>query len=528
MSGDAGWSAGPDTSRAGGGAGTSAGGGEGALAGAGSSGTTAEIESAFAGVWCATVVGSAGVEHDVRFEVDGEGRIRHRAAQQPAQPGDLRLGTVLAGAGNAHSHAFHRGLRGRTHDDGGDFWRWRDSMYAVAGALEPESYFALARAVFAEMLGAGYTAVGEFHYLHHRRDGSAYPHEFEQALVSAAAEVGIRLTLLDTAYLQAGPGRPLEPPQRRFGDRDAAAYLARWYALRELVPSLGAAVHSVRAVPPTAIADIVAGLPPDVPLHMHLSEQPRENVEVRAAYGVSPARLLADLGALSARTSVVHATHLDDADIALIGAAGASVVMCPTTEADLGDGIGPARALRDAGAVLALGSDQHGVIDPFLELRGLEMHERLASGRRGVFSPAELLAASASGSYRALGLGASSRGSASSPAGAGGTSLQVGDPLDLVEVATDTVRTTGARPAQLPLVATSADVRRVLVGGRVVADSGVLAGGAHPADLLREALAPLDRGHPAGGPDRGRPAAGVGDAPRRDATLDDTDEGGIA
>ncbi|SDZ40782.1 formimidoylglutamate deiminase [Herbiconiux ginsengi] len=497
-------------------------------------------ENAFAGVWCATVVGEDGVEHDVRFEADGAGRIRHRAAQQQAQRGDLRLGTVLAGAGNAHSHAFHRALRGRTHDGGGDFWQWRDSMYAVAAALEPESSFTLARAVFAEMLVAGYTAVGEFHYLHHRPDGSAYPHAFEQALVAAATEVGIRLTLLDTAYLQAGPGRALEPAQRRFGDRDAAAYLSRWHALRELVPALGAALHSVRAVPPAAVAEIVAGLPSDVPLHIHLSEQPRENTEVLAAYGVSPTRLLADAGALSARTSVVHATHLDEADIALIGAAGATVVMCPTTEADLGDGIGPARALHDAGAVLALGSDQHAVIDPFLEVRGLEMHERLASGRRGVFSPAELVAASASGSYRALGLNRPSHPSAERPFGAdesspgpavsppgldpasasaGRSSLQVGDPLDLVELATDTVRTVGARPAQLLLVATSADVRRVLVGGRVVADTGVLVGGAHPADLLREALAVIDSAHP--------PATRL-DARERDRPGIRTEPGGTA
>jgi formiminoglutamate deiminase len=487
-------------------------------------------------VWCATVIGEGGVENDVRFEADANGTIIRRAADQTPRPGDLRLGTVVAGFGNAHSHAFHRALRGRTHDDGGDFWRWRDSMYAVAAALEPEAYFALARAVFAEMLVAGYTAVGEFHYLHHRTDGTPYPHEFELALVDAAAVTGIRLTLLDTAYLESAPGRPLDPAQRRFGDRDAAAYLARWHELRQRVPALGAAIHSVRAVPPAAIARIVAELPPEVPLHVHLSEQPRENAEVRAAYGVSPTRLLADLGALSARTSVVHATHLDADDIALIGEAGATVVMCPSTEADLGDGIGPARALLDAGAALALGSDQNAVVDPFLELRGLEMHERLASGRRGVFAPTELLAASASASYRALGragggpaaspavgraAGSGSTGRAESPPGVGGpagagwtgpatrpavggaagsrwtrrptTSLQVGDPLDLVEVAVDTVRTVGASAAQLPLVATSADVRRVLVGGRVVADSGILDSGAHPAHLLGEALAALDR-----------------------------------
>ncbi|MDO9398650.1 MAG: formimidoylglutamate deiminase [Herbiconiux sp.] len=425
-------------------------------------------------LWCASVVDGAATEHGVRFEVGDDGRILNRRTGPP-QNGDLRLCTVVAGAGNAHSHAFHRALRGRTHDHGGDFWRWREEMYETAAALTPESYFALATAVFAEMLASGYTAVGEFHYLHHRVDGSAYPHAFERALAAAARATGIRLTLLDTAYLAGGIGRPLEGTQRRFGDGDAAGYLRRWHALRAELPSLGAALHSVRAVDPAAIAEIVAGLPAEVPLHIHLSEQPRENSDSVAAYGLTPTALLARAGVLSPRLTVVHATHLSDDDIRMLGDARVSVAMCPTTEADLGDGIGPARRLADAGAVIALGSDQNAVIDPFLEMRGLEMHERLAARARGRFRPAELFAASADGSYRALGLGSHR--------------LQPGDLCDLVEIDPGTERTAGADPRQFPLVATAADVRRVLVGGRVVADSGVLADGRRPARLLTEALA---------------------------------------
>ncbi|MCU1421971.1 MAG: formimidoylglutamate deiminase [Microbacteriaceae bacterium] len=419
--------------------------------------------------WCGAVVGET-VERGVRFEVSDAGVILARMVEPP-RPGDVSLGTVLPGAGNAHSHAFHRALRGRT-EGANDFWGWRERMYGVANALEPDTYFALARAVFAEMLVAGYTAVGEFHYVHH---GAAFPHEFELALVAAAEDVGIRLTLLDTAYLAGGFGLPLAPEQRRFGDGDADGYLERWYSLRERVPSLGAAIHSVRAVPPDDIARIVAGLPADVPLHVHVSEQPRENADCRAAYGVTPARLLGDLGALTARTSVVHATHLTGDDVRLL--ADATVVMCPTTEADLGDGIGPARALADAGARIAIGSDQNCVVDPLLELRGLEAHERLGSGLRGRFAPSELVRVASADGYGSLGLGAHA--------------LAVGDRFDAIELSTTSVRTTGADAAQLVLTATASDVERVFVGGAFVARGGVLADGRDPADLLAAALGAL-------------------------------------
>ncbi|MDQ4215142.1 formimidoylglutamate deiminase [Microbacterium capsulatum] len=431
-------------------------------------------------LWCERLVTASGTRERVRIEVDAEGMVASITADTDVRPDDISLGTVLPGVGNAHSHAFHRVLRGRTHADGGDFWVWRRQMYEAAGRLDPENYHELARAVFAEMLTAGYTAVGEFHYAHHRPDGSRYAaHDMEEAISAAAADVGIRLTLLDTAYLQGGIGQPLSPEQQRFGDDSAERYLERWSELRGRIPRLGAALHSVRALTPDEISRIVAGLPGDVPVHIHLSEQPAENEASLATYGATPTELLAERGVLSPRLSAVHATHLTDRDIELLGGAGVSVVMCPTTEADLGDGIGPARALKDAGATLALGSDQNAVVDAMLEMRALEMQDRLASGARGRFSPAEALHAAGSGGYRSLGW-------AQGP-------LEPGGPADLIEVRTDSLRTVGADPEQLIFAATASDLTRVFVGGRVVVTDGVLASGEEPAQLLARGLGAFSR-----------------------------------
>jgi formiminoglutamate deiminase len=424
--------------------------------------------------WCDSLLIDGVVFLAVRLEVDAVGRIIRVQPGEAAEAADIRLGTVLPGFGNAHSHAFHRALRGQTHADGGDFWQWRERMYAVAAQLDPAKYQALATAVFAEMLVSGYTAVGEFHYVHHRPDGSPYepPHAMELALAAAARAVGIRLVVLDTVYLQGGIGREFAPEQRAFGDGSAASWLARWHSLSKALAgddlvTLGAALHSVRA-----------GLPPEIPVHIHLSEQQQENADCLAGYGLTPTGLLDSLGALALRLSVVHATHLSGDDRALLGAARVTVVMCPTTEADLGDGIGPALALAQAGSPIALGSDQNAVIDPFLEMRGLEMGERLASQKRGRFAPAALLHAASSAGYASLGLGRHS--------------LKPGDPCDLVEVSTTGVRTAGSLTQQLPLTATASDVLRVFVGGRLVAECGQLVGGARPSMLMADALARLN------------------------------------
>jgi formiminoglutamate deiminase len=404
-----------------------------------------------------------------------------------AAPGGRGVpGLVLPGFANAHSHAFHRALRGRTHDRGGTFWTWRQRMYAVAARLDPDGYLALARAAYAEMALAGITCVGEFSYLHHPPGGGRYadPNAMTEALVQAAADAGVRLTLLDTCYLagglDGGGHLPLDDVQRRFADGDAAAWAER-VALLPCRDGLvvGTAVHSVRAVPADQLPAIAAAAS-GRPLHVHLSEQPAENDACRAFYGRTPTRLLADAGVLGPRTTAVHATHLTDVDVALLGGTGTAVCACPSTEADLADGIGPFPQLRDAGAPLCLGSDQHATIDLLAEARLLEAHERLGSGERGRFRPAELVGALTVVGHGALGWPDAGR-------------LAPGQRADLVAVRLDTPRTAGCAPGQLVMAATAADVHTVLVDGRVV-----VSGGEHVLGdvgrLLAAAITPLWEG----------------------------------
>ncbi len=370
---------------------------------------------------------------------------------------------ALPGFANAHSHAVHRALRGRTHGDGGDFWTWRRVMYSVAGRLTPENYERLATAVYAEMVLAGYTVVGEFHYVHRQPDGRGYaePTAMADALARAAVTAGIRLTLLDTVYLRGGldeDGHELAPSgqQLRFVDATVEEWRQRHAAFRSPDPTVrrGAAVHSLRAVPPHLVPEIVAASDGE-PLHVHVSEQPAENAQVRAAYGATPVALLEQAGALGRSFTAVHATHLADADIALLAAAGATACICPTTERDLADGIGPARRLLDAGAALAIGSDEHVVLDPFDELRALEGHERLATGRRGVFTSAELLTAGTIAGYRSLGWSEEEAAQ------------------DSVAVDTESPRTAGTEPGLAWLAAGAADVVDVTVAGEPVVRGGV-------------------------------------------------------
>jgi formiminoglutamate deiminase len=422
-----------------------------------------------------------GVANDVSFEVTG-GRFTSVVAGTEAAADARRLpGIALPGLANSHSHAFHRALRGRTHGDGGTFWTWRDRMYAVAERLDPDSYLALARATYAEMALAGVTGVGEFHYLHHGPGGTPYadPNAMAEALRQAATEAGIRLTLLDACYLSGGltaDGHvPLVGAQRRFGDADVDHWAAR---VGELRPSegmrVGVAVHSVRAVPKEALPT-VAAVANGRPLHVHVSEQPAENDACLGFYGSTPTSLLDVSGLLGPSSTVVHATHVTDADISTLGRTRTTTCACPTTERDLADGIGPMRSLYDTGSPLSLGSDQHALIDMFEEARGLEMHERLASLRRGRFSPAELLAALTR--HAAIGWEDAGR-------------LEVGARADLVAVRLDTVRTAGSSPEQVLLSASASDVDTVLVDGRVVVEAGRhVLGDVGP--LLQQAIAPL-------------------------------------
>src|SRR5690606_15041617 len=249
-------------------------------------------------------------------------------------------GLLLPGLVDAHSHAFHRALRGRA--AGQDFWAWRSAMYDLAGRLDPDALLALATAAFGELLLAGVTTVDEFHYLHQ-------PAGMDDAVCEAARRAGIRLVLLDTCYLRSGfDEAPLDPVQRRFSDGDVERWAARAAAVAAANPdvTVGAAVHSVRAVDPGAMAAVAAWAGErGVPLHLHLSEQPAENDACLAATGRTPAQLAADRGVLGPATTAVHCTHVTPDDVRLLGASGTAACLCATTERDLADGVGPAAAL---------------------------------------------------------------------------------------------------------------------------------------------------------------------------------------
>lgn len=374
-------------------------------------------------------------------------------------------GLVLPGFANGHSHAFHRALRGRTHGDGGTFWTWRERMYDVAHVLDPDLYYELARAVYGEMALVGVACVGEFHYVHHAPDGSPYddPNAMGEAIRHAAHDAGLRLTLLDACYLSGGLERgahaPLSPRQARFGDGDARGWARRVEGLTvDDSTVIGAAIHSVRAVPRDQIPTVVQAAE-GRPLHAHLSEQPAENAACLEAYQLTPAGVLADAGALGPMTTVVHATHLTGSDIGLLGSTRTSTCFCPTTERDLADGIGPARELSEAGSPLCLGSDQNAIIDLLEEARGMEMHERLHHLERGRFAPPALVDALTVQGHAALGWDDAGR-------------ILVGQRADLVAVRTDTARTAGCDPAQVLYAATGSDVDSVVIDGRLIVSGG--------------------------------------------------------
>ncbi|WP_333740302.1 formimidoylglutamate deiminase [Streptomyces sp. IBSBF 2806] len=408
------------------------------------------------------------VEPGVAVEV-ADGRITAVRTDVPAPPpgAEILRGLTLPGLANAHSHAFHRALRGTVQVGSGTFWTWREVMYSVADKLTPETYHALARAVYAEMALAGVTSVGEFHYVHHAPGGARYadPNAMGEALIAAAADAGIRITLLDTAYLSSGFGQPPTAHQLRFSDGTAEAWAERCSVLKERDHArIGAAIHSVRAVPADQLETVARWAEERrAPLHVHLSEQTAENDACREAHGCTPTQLLALHGVLGPRTTGVHNTHLTAEDVSLIGGSGTGTCMCPTTERDLADGIGPAVALQNEGSPLCLGSDSHAVIDLLEEARAMELDERLRTRTRGHWTAAALLRAASADGHAALGW---------QEAGA----IEAGGLADLTTVALDSVRTAGPLPrlgAETAVFAASAaDVRHTVVGGRHVVRDG--------------------------------------------------------
>lgn len=431
------------------------------------------------GYWCELAwLGGPKATPGVLIEVDGD-RIVSVVSGQVSPPRDSTplAGLTLPALANAHSHAFHRALRGRTQGGQGTFWTWRDLMYRVAANLDPDNYYRLARATFAEMALAGVGVVGEFHYVHHRPGGDPYDDRNATglSLMAAARDAGIRLTLLDTLYLHGGFASrsasgyaPLAPEQARFGDGSVQAWIRRVEDLRASVRGpgtrVGAAVHSVRAVDPASIGMAARwARDRDLPLHVHVSEQPAENQACLEVHGRTPTAVLVGAGALGSDTTLIHTTHLSREDIGLIGGAGAHCCICPTTERDLADGIGPSQSLVRAGATLCAGSDSHAVIDILEEARAVELGARVLTNRRGVH-PTETLADIATvNGYRSLGW-------------KDGGAIRPGCLADFTSIGLDSVRLAGIdTPNVLDAVifaASSTDVHNLVVGGRPVVVGG--------------------------------------------------------
>ena len=421
--------------------------------------------------WCELALIDGRVATRVSIVVDA-GRFGAIATGVDAPVGATRLaGLTIPGLANCHSHAFHRALRGRTHTGAGSFWTWRELMYHAAEGLQPDNYHRLARATFAEMAMAGISAVGEFHYLHHQPDGTPYsnPSAMGEALLAAATDAGIRITLLDALYLHGGLSADgysaLNGAQRRCSDGTADTWVGRVEQLRPTsTQRIGAAVHSVRAVDPASMATVGEwAARHDVPIHAHVSEQVAENEQCLAHHGRTPTRLLDEAGVLGDRFTAVHATHLTADDIAAYRAADSTICLCPTTERDLGDGIGPSALLAAAGVPLTLGTDSHAVIDIFEEARAVELDERLRSRRRGIHPSASLVTMATSAGHRGLGW---------RDAG----TIVTGNRADLVTITLESVRTAGTVAGNalesVIFAATAADITHVVIDGRTIVHDG--------------------------------------------------------
>jgi formimidoylglutamate deiminase len=444
-------------------------------------------------------------ERGLGLTCDAEGRVVavSRVEELSVEPNVVRLRNraLLPGMVNAHSHAFQRVIRGRTEYRGASasdsFWTWREMMYAASARLTPEDIYDASRMAFMEMALAGITSVGEFHYLHRTPEGDAYdePNLLALEVVRAARDVGLSIALLRVAYARAGYRKEPDPRQRRFIEPDPATFIRHADSLaRELDADphawLGVAPHSVRAVPVEylrALSDYARAA--DLPLHMHVAEQPAEVEACMAETGRTPVALLADEGVLSSRFTGVHAVHVTPEEVALLRDAKACVCACPTTERNLGDGIVPADALLEAGVRVALGTDSHTQIDLLEDARELEYHLRLKTLRRNVLAPGgvedESRAEGNLESARDGGRGMSALAArlfacatvaGAESIGARAGSFEPGRAADFftVDLADPTVAGAGAEDL-LPAIVFSASraaIRETCVGGRLVTESG--------------------------------------------------------
>ena len=339
-----------------------------------------------------------GLQANMIVSISDNGHIASVSEREPeTEITDVLPGiALLPGFVNTHSHVFQRALRGHTHrplSRQDTFWTWRTAMYAEAQRLNPDLLYEGALSTYREMLAAGYTSVGEFHYVHHQPGGQPYadPNVMSEAIIQAGRDAGIRLVLLMTAYAQSGFNQPPEEGQRRFCDASVEAYLRRVEALRVTGVPLGVAPHSVRAVPESWFRAIVDySRTHQLPLHVHADEQRAEIEQCQAAHGCTPIELLERFGALGGKTTIVHAIHANTTEIALLAQHGCTVCVCPTTEGDLGDGIAPYAELLTAHIPLAIGSDSNTRLDPIEELRWAEYSARMRYQRRRVLAAGEL------------------------------------------------------------------------------------------------------------------------------------------
>ncbi|HVK50396.1 MAG TPA: formimidoylglutamate deiminase [Pseudoxanthomonas sp.] len=301
-------------------------------------------------------------------------------------------GYALPGIANLHSHAFQRAMAGlaerQTHPED-SFWTWRETMYRFAARMNPDSLYAVARQLYVEMLEAGYTSVCEFHYLHHAPDGRPYadPAAMSLALIAAARDTGIRMTLLPVLYMSGGfDGRPLSERQRRFGHGvdGFLSLLTRLQAEQDERLRVGVALHSLRAVPAEAMHEVLAQLPGDMRVHIHIAEQIGEVQDCLSLRGARPVEWLLANAPVDTRWTLVHATHLTEAETVAIADSGATVAICPSTEANLGDGLFPLRDYLEAEGRWGIGSDSHISVSPVEELRWLEYGQRLITRHRNI------------------------------------------------------------------------------------------------------------------------------------------------
>jgi formimidoylglutamate deiminase len=412
-----------------------------------------------------------GVRASVRLAIDG-GVIRSVDVGAAVAGDEAVKGLVLPGMANVHSHAFQRAMAGLAEWDAGgkdNFWSWREAMYRFAERLDPESQLAIARFLFIEMVKAGYTSVGEFHYLHNRPGGAAYgpATAMADAIAEAAHECGIALTMMPTLYVTGGAdGRALNERQKRFG-KTVDELLGLRAAMRGKagVAQVGLALHSLRAVPPALMREAIAGVEATSPIHLHAAEQPGEVDEALVAFGKRPIDYLLGTFAVDGRWCFVHATHVDASETRALAQSGAVAGLCPTTEGNLGDGIFPLPDYLTAGGHFAIGGDSHIAVDPAEELKMLEYSQRLVHRRRNVgastrapHTAARLWAEAARSGARALGLKAGE--------------IATGQRADVIVVDREHVSLAGRDAAQAldsyVFVAGRDAVRDVMIGGRWV------------------------------------------------------------